>query len=95
MLRIHVSRVRSLFGVVNGLSRSRRKKRFERSVKKHSDRPIIVTEGDSWFQFPFLLKDVIDNLSDHFSIYSVGSAGARTSEMVYEKTGVSTGFNKG
>lgn len=74
-----------VFGAVNGLSRTRRMLRFERSVKKHKDRPIIVTEGDSWFQFPFLLKDVIDNLSEKFSVYSVGAAGARTSEMVFDK----------
>lgn len=74
-----------VFRAVNGLSRNRRKKKFIRSIKKHRDRPIIVTEGDSWFQFPFLLKDVVDNLSDHFSVYSVGAAGARASEMIFEK----------
>ena len=58
-----------LFNSANAISRWRRLQKFHRSVKK-DNRPILVTEGDSWFQFPFLLDDVVDNLSKRFSVYS-------------------------
>jgi len=73
-----------LFGAANGLSRTRRLLGFQRAAKTQKDRPVIVTEGDSWFQFPFLLKDVVDNLSEHFSVYSLGAAGDTTLNMVFE-----------
>ena len=72
-----------LFGAANGLSRTRRLLGFQRSVHTRGDRPVVVTEGDSWFQFPFLLKDVVDNLTEHFSVYSLGAAGDTTLNMVF------------
>ena len=74
-----------LIGFTNGISRRRRKRRFKRAIKNDAtkDRKIIVTEGDSWFQFPFILDDVIDHLSDEFNIYSVGAAGDTTKNMVF------------
>lgn len=37
----------------------------------------IVSEGDSWFQYPVLLKDVIDNFNDEkdLAVLSLGGAG--------------------
>lgn len=75
------------FGFVNGLARTRRRVKFARAVRKDEtkDRPIIVSEGDSWFQFPFLLKDVIDHLADDFSVFSAGAAGARLDDMIFKR----------
>jgi len=42
----------------------------------------VVSKGDSWFQYPFLLKDVIDQLFDDYAIYSLGGAGVLVSEML-------------
>ena len=38
-----------LFQLVNSLARRRRYKKFEKSLKEHGDRPVLVTEGDSGF----------------------------------------------
>lgn len=66
----------------NGWSRGRRNRRFERRLKNNDPRPIIVTEGDSWCQFPLLIDDVVDHLFHKFTIKSFGAAGATAAEMV-------------
>ena len=42
----------------------------------------LLAEGDSWFQYPILLRDVIDNLSDDYAIYSIAQAGDTLENMV-------------
>lgn len=44
----------------------------------------IVSEGDSWFQYPFLLKDVIDHVSDRpdVAVRDFSAAGDILSRMV-------------
>jgi hypothetical protein len=61
----------------NNIARWRRSVRFKRYIKKKSykDWPVLVSEGDSWFQFPILIKDVIDHLSGDYLINSLGAAG--------------------
>ena len=66
----------------NGIARWRRQQRFRRRVNRGDDRLVLVSEGDSWFQFPIFLKDVIDRLDDDFNIWSVGSAGDDLQSMV-------------
>jgi len=66
---------------LNGIARWRRALVFARRRPGH-DGPVAVSEGDSWFQYPFLLDDVIDQLGDDFLIYSLGGAGHLLSEMV-------------
>ena len=62
----------------NGAARWRRGLRFLRS-----DHPVtLVSEGDSWFQFPILIDDVIDHLSDHFRIRSLGAAGDTADNII-------------
>ncbi|MCQ0988809.1 GDSL-type esterase/lipase family protein [Jiella marina] len=34
-----------------------------------------MSEGDSWFQYPFLLDDVVDQLDTDFAIFSLDAAG--------------------
>ena len=45
----------------------------------------IVSEGDSWFQYPFFLKDIIDYIDDEFAVRSLGAAGDTMSDMLEEK----------
>jgi V8-like Glu-specific endopeptidase len=46
----------------------------------------VVAEGDSWFQYPFLLKDTIDQLIDsdnfQYAIYGLSAAGDLLSNIV-------------
>lgn len=48
--------------------------------------PILVSEGDSWFQFPVLIREVIDQLENDYLIWSVGAAGDTASNMVFGET---------
>jgi hypothetical protein len=41
--------------------------------------------GDSWFQFPFLIEDVVDNLEKDFLIWSLDAAGDTADNMVNRK----------
>ena len=73
------------FGFANSLSRRRRKRRFKARVDHpdHRHKKVLVTEGDSWFQFPFLLDDVVDHLVENYNVYSVGAAGDSTRNMIF------------
>ena len=69
-------------GFLNRLSRRNRHKRFRQRIKDQPSAIRIVSEGDSWFQYPWLLDDVIDQLFDRYAIYSLGAAGDLLSEMI-------------
>ena len=59
----------------NFLDNQRRKRKFKRSRKRMIDKPVIIAEGDSWFLYPFLLKDIIDNVMKEYPVLSIASAG--------------------
>lgn len=44
-------------------------------LKQDKSRIRMVAEGDSWFQYPLLLKDVIDQLYKRYAIRSFAEAG--------------------
>lgn len=71
-------------GWANQMARWRRQRRFELRLKAGDTRPVLVSEGDSWFQFPIYLEDTIDHLSARFNIYSVDAAGDTLQNMVLE-----------
>lgn len=66
----------------NAMSRRRRQKKYLRKIKDGWTGLRIVSEGDSWFQYPFLLQDVIDQLFDDYAIYSLGAAGDLVQDML-------------
>lgn len=68
----------------NGLSRLRRQEKFKARMALGDRRPVLVSEGDSWFQFPIMLADVIDDLQDDFNIWSVDAAGDTLQNMVHD-----------
>lgn len=51
-----------LGGFFGRLYRLRRALEFNADIALDPRRPVIVAEGDSWFQFPALLQDVVDQL---------------------------------
>jgi len=42
----------------------------------------LLAEGDSWFLYPILLRDILDNLSEHYAVYSIAAAGDTLENMV-------------
>ncbi|MBK7462650.1 MAG: hypothetical protein IPJ50_07905 [Betaproteobacteria bacterium] len=66
----------------NGLARFRRQLRFKRRLLLGENLPVLVSEGDSWFQFPLLINEVIDHLGDDYLIWSVDAAGDTLDNMV-------------
>ena len=71
----------SAMAIGNAISRSRRHKRFRRAIDNGDARDVLVSEGDSWFQFPFLIEDVIDHLGNDYLIWSLGAAGDTAGNM--------------
>lgn len=67
----------------NRWCRWRRRVRFERRIASGDRHPVIVSEGDSWFQFPFLIEDVIDHLEPDYLVWSRGAAGDTAQNMVF------------
>jgi hypothetical protein len=65
----------------NGVARWRRQERFNDRVRE-STLPVVVSEGDSWFQFPLLIRDVVDQLDDDYLIWSLDAAGDTADNMV-------------
>lgn len=74
--------IASAMRIGNGLSRWRRQRRFWSRLNSGEKLPVLVSEGDSWFQFPFLIDDVIDHLSKDYLIFSLGAAGDTADNMV-------------
>jgi len=68
----------------NNRERRKRKKRFEKRISKGDLSPVIVTEMDSWGQFPIFIDDIVDHLNDDgFNCWSMGAAGDTARNMVY------------
>ncbi len=60
----------------NGIARMRRRIRFDRMLADGYKGPVLVSEGDSWFQYPIKLEDTIDHLyAKGFAVRSLDAAG--------------------
>lgn len=66
----------------NGLARWRRRRRFNDRRAAGETLPVVVSEGDSWFQFPFLIDDVVDQLAGDYLVWSLGAAGDTLANMI-------------
>jgi len=76
-----------LLNAANGIARWRRNRRYRKRVKNWTGVK-IVAEGDSWFQYPLLLKDTIDQLADldkfRYAIFGLSEAGDLLSNIIAE-----------
>ncbi|TAV87168.1 hypothetical protein ELI24_28910 (plasmid) [Rhizobium ruizarguesonis] len=66
----------------NAICRWRRQQAFQNRIASGIRKPVLVSEGDSWHQFPFLIDDVIDHLNPDFLIWSLDAAGDTADNMV-------------
>jgi hypothetical protein len=67
---------------LNSWSRGRRVREYRQRLKSGYKGPRFVSEGDSWFQYPILLDDVIDNLLKPYAIFSLDAGGDTLENMV-------------
>lgn len=77
LVEMPATRARSALAlnVLNAFMRTRRRLAFDAKIASDYQGPIIVSEGDSWFQHP-LITDTIDHLSnDHYAVRSLDAAG--------------------
>ncbi|MBO0932406.1 DUF5995 family protein [Fibrella aquatilis] len=68
--------------VVNAVAHRVQNRQYEQSLIRYPDRLRIVAEGDSWFQYPFLLRDILDYLSGVYNLKSVAAAGATLADYL-------------
>ncbi len=80
---ININNIKMNLG--NFLDDFRRKRKFNKARKRLTDRPIIVAEGDSWFLYPLLVKDIVDNVMRDFPVRSLAWAGDTLQN--YKKSG--------
>jgi hypothetical protein len=59
----------------------RRQEKYRRKIAAGWDGLKFVAEGDSWFEFPILLKDIIAWLEDEYAIFTVSEAGDTLTNM--------------
>lgn len=77
------SRSALILNGANWLERNGRQSRFYRLLSKGNyTGPVIVEEGDSWFQYPFKLWDVIDVLMEKYAVLSLSAGGDTLENMV-------------
>ncbi|MCK8520046.1 caspase family protein [Aquimarina sp. D1M17] len=69
----------------NHLEDKRRYRRFKKAKKLFPELPVVVAEGDSWFMFPFLVKDTLDYVMEHYPLRSIAAAGDEIQN--YRKSG--------
>lgn len=69
-------------GFLNAVYRARRRRRFEQRLADKDQSPVLLAEGDSWFQYPVFLKDVIDHLAADHTIFCLSGAGDELRTMV-------------
>ncbi|MBN2274844.1 MAG: SGNH/GDSL hydrolase family protein [Bacteroidales bacterium] len=77
-------------GRLNRLSRRRRNRKYIRKIRNSfradSSNKVILAEGDSWFEFPVFVKDIIDWLKKRkdYAIYSLAYGGDWLSNIMYQ-----------
>ncbi|MEM6630292.1 MAG: SGNH/GDSL hydrolase family protein [Bacteroidota bacterium] len=66
-----------IIGFLNEFARQARERKYHQKTTHDPDILKIVSEGDSWFQFPIYVKDIIDwiNKEKSMSVYSLGAGG--------------------
>lgn len=78
---------RDFLGILNTRSRRIRQHRFWEKINSGFEGKKIISEGDSWFQYPLMLTDIIDHLTlkEEYAIYSLGFAGDWLSNILEER----------
>jgi hypothetical protein len=73
----------------NVKSQKKRADRFYQRFREgfnRKDKKVIVAEGDSWFEFPQAIKDIIDHLNDNqrYNVFSMAYGGDWLANIIYD-----------
>lgn len=71
-------------GFLNSIYQARRRRKFEQRLAAGDGRPVLLAEGDSWFQYPVWLDDVIDHLEPDYNVFCLSAGGDLLRTMVAE-----------
>lgn len=71
-------------GLLNRIAQCRRRRKVQKRIEKGDKRPILVAEGDSWFQYPVWVEDTVDWLLRRYNVVCLSAAGDDLSEMIKE-----------
>lgn len=77
----------SAMQIGNGLARWRRQNAFNRALSAGDKRPVLVAEGDSWFQFPIFIHETVTQLGRDYLISCLSAAGDTARNMVFGPSG--------
>ncbi|MCV3274432.1 trypsin-like peptidase domain-containing protein [Roseobacter sinensis] len=66
---------------VTRMSRRLRNARYARAIEDNPNRLRVLEEGDSWYQYPVFLRDIIDHVAKAFPVYSLSAPGDLVSNM--------------
>ncbi|MBN1417011.1 MAG: hypothetical protein JW973_18085 [Bacteroidales bacterium] len=79
-----------MIGRLNRRSKRKRNKAYIRKIRKgfrsNPQNKVILAEGDSWFEFPIFIKDIIDWLikREDYAIYSLAYGGDWLANIMYQ-----------
>jgi uncharacterized caspase-like protein len=76
--------------VTNTVANRMRQRTYEQNLIRYPDRVRIVAQGDSWFQYPFLLRDVVDYLGGVYNVCSLAAAGTSLEDFLDTPTFLTT-----
>lgn len=91
-----VLNVEDMESLLSLYSKTQRRRDYERRLAEGNSVIKIVSEGDSWFQFPIVLKDIIDHLidEDDLAVLSLGTAGNRMEDYLEQQEYLSAILNE-
>jgi len=76
-----IAALESMLAKIDGIKNSQRNGRFEKILKngfrKDKNNKVILAEGDSWFNYPVILSDVLDwiGMERNMAVYSLAEGG--------------------
>ncbi len=87
IIRNDSSAAERFMGRLNKRSFKKREKLFWKRIKKGNISKLILAEGDSWFEYPLFITEIIDHLNKRkdYAINSLAFGGDWISNILYEQ----------
>lgn len=78
-----------LLGWLNKVGRRKKNRKFKKQLRKPDfrvNKKVIVAEGDSWFEYPLFIKDILDWIikKTNYPVYSLAYGGDWIANILYE-----------